>query len=93
MPPRADGSPAATPLWFRVYPLAKQREIIALAISRRRGIMRQVAHELGANRKQCYNLVHAFSLWPVVNAARVARKREQADEARLAKMMRGTRRT
>lgn len=89
-PYRVDGTHG--PLWFRVYPLARQREIIALAISRHRGIMRRVAHELNANRKQCYNLVHAFELWPVVNAARVARQREVVDEARLAKLMRGTRR-
>lgn len=56
------------------------RKYLAKVLVRCRGNMHKAAHELGICRKQIYNLVNAYYLWPLVNAARIEYAEEKKKE-------------
>lgn len=71
--------------WIWKMPVDERRNTLAVYIARDDGNLKKTAHTIGISRWHLYRLVYQLNLWPVVNAARLEKKRRRDAERTIAK--------
>lgn len=64
---------------FRTDPLLA-RAYVERVIRRNRGVMRNIAFELGFDRRYTFRIIWRENLWPVLDEVRAAHAAETSDE-------------